>query len=63
MIDLRDALIDHRLRVAGDGDFALQNLSEELLYQILAALLGGGLLAETALFDNLIQKTRFGGRG
>ena len=57
MIDLRDARVDHHLRVLGDGHGAIEDLGDEFLHQVLAALSGGGLSAEAAFFDDLIEQT------
>ncbi len=56
MIDLRNARIDHHLRVLGDGHGAFKHLGHEFLDQVLAALLG---FAKPALLDDLIEKARF----
>ena len=57
VIDLRDAGIDHGLRVARHGHGAFENLGHELLHQILAALLGALILSQPPFFDNLVEQT------
>src|SRR5947207_3975999 len=57
MIDLRDARVDHHLRVARDGHRAFENLRYKLLDQILAALACRRFRAEAAFFHDLIEQT------
>ena len=38
VIDLRDAGVDHHLRIARNGHGAFQDLRHEFLHQVLAAL-------------------------
>ncbi len=56
VVDLRDPRVDHRLDVTGDGHFSLEHLSDELLYQVLAALRRGSFAPEPSLFDDLVQQ-------
>ena len=59
VIDLRDARVDHHLGVARDGHGAIQHLRDELLDQVLAALLGCRFDAEAAFLDNLVEQSTF----
>ena len=56
VIDLRDARIDHHLRVPRDGHGAIDELGDEFLDQVAPALFGCGLLSEAAFFDDLVEK-------
>ncbi len=57
VIDLRDARVDHRLGVFRDRHRAFQNLGDELLDQVLAALPAPPGPRQTAFLDNLIEQT------
>src|ERR1700692_4755882 len=59
MIDLRNALVDHRLGVLGDGHGAFEHLADKLLHQVLAALLGALVLAHPPFFYDLVEQTFF----
>ena len=59
MIELRNARIDHHLRVFGHGHGAFQDLGHELLHQILAALSRGGVSAKSPLLDDLVEQPLF----
>ena len=59
MVNLRNARIDHRLGVFGDGYLALQNLGDELFHQTLAAFPSGGVRSHPPRLDNLIEKRLF----
>ena len=59
VIDLRDARIDHHLRIFGDGHRAVKHLGDKFLDQVLAAFPRCGLDAKSALFHNLIEKACF----
>src|ERR1700685_3132362 len=59
VIDLRDARVNHHLRIFGDGHRTVEHLRDKFLYQVLAALAGCSFDAETALLDNLIEKAHF----
>ena len=56
VIDLRDAGVDHHLRVARDGHGAIDELADEFLDQVAPALFRSGLDAKAAFFDDLIEK-------
>ena len=56
VIDLRNARIDHHLRVFGDGHRAFENLGDKFLYQVLAAFARRGLFAKPALLNDLIEQ-------
>src|ERR1700722_5227532 len=62
VIDLRDARIDHHLRVFGDGHRTVKYLGYKFFYQVLTAFTRRGLLAEPALLHDLIEQTGFLGR-
>ncbi len=56
VIDLRNARIDHHLGVPGDRHGSVEELRDEFLDQILAALFRCGFFAEAAFFNDLIEK-------
>ena len=56
VIDLRDAGIDHRLRVGGDRHRALEHLGDKVLDELLATLFGGRVAAEPTLVDDLVEE-------
>ena len=58
VIDLRDARVDHGLGVARDRHGALQDLVDELLHQVLAALPGRWIAGQPAFVDDLIEQAR-----
>ncbi len=62
VIELRNARIDHHLRVFGDGHRAVEYLGYEFLHQVLAAFARRNLFAKPALLDDLIEQTGFLGR-
>jgi hypothetical protein len=56
VVDLRDARVDHRLRVAATGDRALEHLGDEALDEVLAARLRLGVPpADAACSDDLAR--------
>ena len=57
MVNLRNARIDHRLGVFGDGYLPLQNLGDELFDEILAAFPSGGIRSHPPSLDNLVEKS------
>ena len=61
VVDLRDALVDHRLEVGRDGHLAVKHLLDELGNQAAAPLAGGFIAADAAFQDDLVQKA--GARG
>lgn len=56
VVDLRNAGIDHHLRIARNGHGAFQHLRHELFHQVLAALAGSRLYAKAAFFHDLIEQ-------
>jgi hypothetical protein len=62
VIDLRDARIDHHLRVFGDGHRTIEYLGYKFLYQVLTAFTRRGLFAKSALLNDLIEQAGFLGR-
>ncbi len=57
MIDLRDARIDHHLGVARDGHGAVEELGDEFLDQVRAALFrAAGSAPKRPSFDDLVEQ-------
>ncbi len=55
VIDLRNARVNHHLRVLGHGHGPFENLGDKLLDQVLAAVPRPGIGPEPPLLDDLIE--------
>ena len=59
VIDLRDALIDHRFDVASHIHMAFEELTDKFLDEVLASFASRGVGTETALLDNAVEQIQF----